>query len=257
MARDVSWGTITGHRATTITGSAIWGTTGIPMDLTGKPEGGGAVLTSIQLLTLARWLSPAFPTGAFAWSHGLEQAVRDGTVRDPATLEDWFDVVLRHGAGRTDTILIAAAHRSDGPEELKGLTELAMALAPSRERRAEALGQGLAFTATLRALHGWDLPDAPFPIVLGRAARLAGLPPGPVAEVALQGFVTTLVQAAQRLMPLGQTAAQGVILRLSATCAEVGAEAVGLDLDNIGSCAVVVDLCSMRHEGLESRIFRS
>ena len=30
------------------------------------------------LLTLVQWLSPAFPTGAFAYSHGLEQAVASG-----------------------------------------------------------------------------------------------------------------------------------------------------------------------------------
>ncbi|MBP1807474.1 urease accessory protein UreF [Rubellimicrobium aerolatum] len=216
---------------------------------------GAAVLSSAQLLTLARWLSPAFPTGGFAWSHGLEQAARDGTVRDAATLGDWLGDVLRHGAGRTDAILIGAAHRAS-EDDLAELAELATALAPSRERRAEAAGQGAAFARTLRALHAWDLPDAPFPVVLGRAARLGGLPARPVAEVALQGFVTTLAQAAQRLMPLGQTAAQGVVLRLAPVCAEV-AEAVRLSPDDIGSCAVAVDIASLRHEGLEPRIFRS
>ena len=49
------------------------------------------------LLRLARWLSPAFPTGAFAWSHGLEQAVRDGTVADADGLFDWLDALLRLG----------------------------------------------------------------------------------------------------------------------------------------------------------------
>ncbi|TNC65969.1 urease accessory protein UreF [Rubellimicrobium roseum] len=224
------------------------------MTPTSEPE--AAALSPLQLLTLARWLSPAFPTGAFAWSHGLEQAVGDGTVRDAGTLEDWLDAVLRHGAGRTDAILIGAAHRAK-EADLPALAELATALAPSRERRAEAAQQGAAFATTLRALHGWDLPDAPFPVTLGRAARLGGLPARPVAEMALQGFVTTLTQAAQRLMPLGQTAAQGVILRLAPPCAAVAAEGMGLSPDDIGSCALAVDLCSMRHEGLEPRIFRS
>ncbi len=223
------------------------------MTATVEPEG---ALGSLQLLTLARWLSPAFPTGAFAWSHGLEQAARDGTVRDAATLEDWLDTVLRHGAGRMDAILIGTAHRAE-EEGLAALAELATALAPSRERRAEAAGQGAAFAGTLRALHGWDLADMPFPVVLGRAARLAGLPARPVSEMALQGFATTIVQSAQRLMPLGQTAAQGVILRLAPVCAEVANEAVTLGPEDIGSCALAVDLCSMRHEGLEPRIFRS
>ncbi|WP_210526275.1 urease accessory protein UreF [Rubellimicrobium arenae] len=222
------------------------------MATTTEPDAG---LGPLQLLTLARWLSPAFPTGGFAWSHGLEQAARDGTVRDAPTLEDWLNAVLRHGAGRTDAILIGAAHRA-GEGDLRHLADLASALAPSRERRAEAAGQGAAFAGTLRALHGWTIPDMPFPLVLGRAARLGGLPARPVAEVALQAFATTLVQAGQRLMPLGQTAAQGILLRLAPTCADV-AGAVELGPDEIGSCAVAIDLCSMRHEVLEPRIFRS
>ena len=219
-------------------------------------DAGLEALTSTQLLMLTRWLSPAFPTGGFAWSHGLEQAVRDGVVQDVGSLEDWLSVLLRQGAGRTDVILMAAAHGADG-EELEALAELARALAPSRERRAEALGQGAALARTLRAVHGWDLPDMALPVALGRAARLGGLPVGPVAAVALQSFVTTLVQAAQRLMPLGQTAAQGVLLRLAPLCEAVAEEAVHLTTDDIGSAAFAIDIASMRHEVLEPRIFRS
>jgi urease accessory protein len=95
------------------------------------------------------------------------------------------------------------------------------------------------------------------PVALGRAARLGGLPPGPVAAVALQGFATTLVQAAQRLMPLGQTQAQRIVLRLAPVCEAVAGEAVERSPDEIGSCSWAVDVASMRHERLEPRIFRS
>lgn len=215
-----------------------------------------AELSGTQLLTLARWLSPAFPTGGFAWSHGLEQAIADGVVEDAGGLEGWLEDALRFGAGRTDAILIGAAWRAEEPE-LPGLIELAVALGPSRERRAEAWGQGAALAGTLRVVHGWGLPDAPFPVALGRAARLGGLPAGPVAAVALQAWVTTLVQAGQRLMPLGQTAAQGMLARLAPVCEAVAGEAVGLATDDIGSCGWSMDVASMRHEVLSPRIFRS
>jgi urease accessory protein len=226
------------------------------MTAEGRTALSAEVLSPAQLLTLARWLSPAFPTGGFAWSHGLEQAVRDGTVMDAAGLEDWLDGCLRWGAGRTDAILVGAAWRA-GEEELAAVAELALALAPSRERRMEAAQQGAALARTLRALHGWDLPDMALPVALGRAARLGGLPPRPVATVALQGFVTTLVQAAQRLMPLGQTQAQRIVLRLAPVCEVVAGEAVERSPDEIGSCSWAVDVASMRHERLEPRIFRS
>lgn len=213
-------------------------------------------LGASQLLTLARWLSPAFPIGGFAWSHGLESAVRDGLVDGAAGLCDWLDALLRLGAGRTDAILLGAAGRAE-EGELAALAALAAALAPSRERRAETLGQGAAMAGTLRALHGWDLPDMALPVVLGRAARLGGLPLQPVALVALQAFATTLVQAAQRLMPLGQTAAQSVLLRLAPACEAVAAEAARLGPDDIGGSAAAIDIASLRHEALEPRLFRS
>jgi len=34
------------------------------------------------MLRLAQWLSPAYPLGGFAYSHGLETAIAGGAVRD-------------------------------------------------------------------------------------------------------------------------------------------------------------------------------
>jgi urease accessory protein len=209
-----------------------------------------------QLLTLSQWLSPAFPTGSFAWSHGLEQAVRDRAVADAAGLADWLSVQLAHGSGRNDAILCHAAARA-APADIADLTALALALCPFAERRAETLGQGRAFAAAVRTGWGHDLPDAPLPIVLGRAAALEGLPARPLVQVWLQATVTALVQAAQRLMPLGQTAAQQVIRGLSPLCLQTAEAAESQTLDDLGGAGLVIDIAAMRHEMLEPRIFRS
>src|SRR5436305_15297249 len=66
------------------------------------------------LLRLLAWLSPAFPTGGYAWSHGVEWAVEANAIRDGATLLAWTGDVLRHGAGRSDAILLRHAHRAAG-----------------------------------------------------------------------------------------------------------------------------------------------
>ncbi|MEN9410073.1 MAG: hypothetical protein RL216_2047, partial [Pseudomonadota bacterium] len=42
------------------------------------------------LMTLVQWLSPAFPTGGFAYSHGMEQVISDGGIRSGADLEAWL-----------------------------------------------------------------------------------------------------------------------------------------------------------------------
>ena len=89
-----------------------------------------------SLPRLLTWLSPAFPVGAFAYSHGLEWAVEAGDIRDETTLLDWVTDVLRHGAGRTDAILLRHAYRADDKAALAAVAELAEAAQPCRERRA-------------------------------------------------------------------------------------------------------------------------
>ena len=216
----------------------------------------GLAVQGEALLTLCQWLSPAYPVGGFAWSHGLEQAVCDGAVRDAASLADWLELMLTSGAGRTDAILLIAAEGAEGAA-LEEIAELAAALAPSRERLAETMGQGAAFAAVTRAVWGYDLPDMAYPVVVGRAAGLAGLPAETVAQVYLQAMVSNLVQAAQRLMPLGQTAAQGVLAGLSPVCARVAQMAEAAGLDGIGGAAFAMDIAAMRHERMEPRMFRS
>jgi len=214
-------------------------------------------MTSEQFLTLSQWLSPAFPVGSFAWSHGLEQAVGSGAVGDAASLADWLDAILMHGAGRNDAILLAAAYHAADASILSDIALLAAALAPSFERKTEAQQQGAAFAATIRQVWHLDVPDMPYPVAIGRAAALHDLPLVPVTEVFLLAFVTNLVQAAQRLMPLGQTGAQKVIHALSPRCAAAAAIAAPGDLDSLGSATFAVEIASMRHEDLAHRLFRS
>lgn len=212
-------------------------------------------LSDAGLLTLAHWLSPAFPTGAFAFSHGIEAAIRDRRFGDAAGLQDWLAVMLTHGAGRSDAIFLHLAHA--GPPDLPALAALAAALQPSAARRAETQMQGAAFAAALRAVWGQDVPDMALPLVVGRAAALQGLPAGPVAALYLQAMVVNLTQAAQRLMPLGQTAAARIVAALGPLAANVAAETTGLTTDDLGSAAFAIDIASMRHEVMEPRLFRS
>lgn len=208
------------------------------------------------LLTLTQWFSPAYPVGAFAYSHGLEQAVAEGRVSDADSGEAWIGEVLTLGSPRTDITLLGAAHDADA-SALTGIDALARALAPSRERLLETAQQGQSFAKTTRAIWGGDLPDLTYPVALGRAARLMGLPLDTVATLYLHAFAANLTSAAIRIVPLGQTEGQAALARLSRLCPAIAAEALQDTLDDIGSCAFLADIASMRHETLYSRIFRS
>jgi urease accessory protein len=212
-------------------------------------------MTDTALLSLVQWLSPAFPTGGYAFSHGLEWAVWAGDVTTAAQLQVWIGAVLTEGAGRTDAILLAQALRPDA--DLPALAALAGALAASRERLTETLDQGRALATTVAALTGRDLAPMPYPVALGAAARLLGLPVGRVVALYLHAFTSNLVQAGVRFVPLGQTEGQAVLAALHPLIDRAAAEAAEADLDRIGSGAFRSDLAAMRHETMDVRIFRT
>lgn len=207
------------------------------------------------MLTLMQWLSPAFPLGSFAWSHGLEWAIARGIIHDAGSLHGWLADVVEYGSGRNDAILLALA-LAEGANHA-ALTGWAKALAPARERLAETLAQGTAFTATTNALTGRACPPAPLPVALGRAAAGLGVAPVRVVALYLHSFVSALVQAGVRFLPLGQTEGQQVLARLHAPIARVAARAVTAGLDDLASAGFGSDMAAMQHETMDVRLFKS
>ena len=212
-------------------------------------------MTGPALLSVVQWLSPAFPVGSYAYSHGLEWAISAGDITSAEDLQRWIGTVLTEGAGRTDAILLAQALRPES--DLAALSALAQALAASRERLVETLDQGRALGQTIAALTGQPLPEMPYPVALGAAARGLGLPAEPVVALYLHAFASALVQAAVRFVPLGQTEGQAVLAALHPVILQVAAEAAQAGIDQIGSGAFRSDLAAMRHETMDVRIFRT
>ncbi|WP_118133239.1 urease accessory protein UreF [Oceanicella sp. SM1341] len=212
-------------------------------------------------MLLATWFSPAYPVGAYSYSHGLEWAVESGAVTDRATTEAWVRDCLSRGAGRTDAVLLArgmAAAAAGEREALAELAALAEALAPARERHLETMSQGAAFARVTGAV--W--PDAgteplPYPLAVARAAAARALPARMVLGFYLQAFAANLVSAAVRLVPLGQTDGQRIIAALLPLCEALAAEAEAAPVEDIGGCTLLADIAAMRHETQYSRLFRS
>jgi urease accessory protein len=210
------------------------------------------------LLHLLAWLSPAFPTGAFAYSHGLEWAVEAGDVTDGASLQEWLEDVLAHGAGRSDTILLRHAHRNAAdPGALREIAALAVAATPARERQDEALNQGRAFLLAVAAW-GISLPaDLPYAVAVGATAGVQGIDEDDTAVAYVQTFAGNLISAAVRLVPLGQTAGLRVLAALEPKIINVAQETRSAALDDLGGCAFRSDIAAMRHETQYTRLFRS
>lgn len=203
-----------------------------------------------DLLRLVQWLSPAFPTGGFAYSHGMEQAITDGVVKDAASALAWIGDVLRIGAGWSDAVLLALAR--DGED----LRDIARALAPSAERLRETEEQGAAFAATVTAL-GVPVDPQPLPLAVAAASATLDLTTVQVVALFLHAFAGNLVACATRFVPLGQTQGQQVLQALHPVVADLAERAATASLSAIASAAIAGDLAAMRHETLDVRIFKT
>jgi urease accessory protein len=226
--------------------------------------------TEAALLRLLAWLSPAFPTGGFAYSHGIEWAVEAGDIPDETSLRDWLEEVLAHGAGRSDAILLHHAHRAaHDPDALAVVAELAEAAGPCRERRKETVDQGSAF---LLAVAAWEPPhptlsrererafaaeSVAYPVAVGALAGRHGIDAHAAGCAYLQAFTANLISAAVRLVPLGQSAGLRVLASLETKLLQTATEAAQCSLDDLGGCAFRSDLAAMRHETQYTRLFRS
>ena len=214
------------------------------------------IMTTDPILTLTQWLSPAFPVGAFTYSHGLEHLVANGAVTDAESFADWLTDTLQFGAGHNDAILLVAAYNADAAD-IPEIDALARALAPSAERLLETDQQGAAFARTAAAIHDMDLAALTYPVAVGHAARLQVLPLADTARLFLHAFAANLTSAATRLVPLGQTEAQAVLLQTAPLCQSIATQALTETIDDIASSTFASDIASMNHETQYSRLFRS
>jgi len=222
-------------------------------------------LSLAGLLRLQNWMSPAFPIGAYTCSHGLESAIADGRVSDATTLRKWIVDVLGHGSGRNDAIVLGASHASvvdhDGGG-LEDIAELSLALSAGAERRRESLSLGASFrravapsSAGIDPLAGID--ECPLPVAIGALSATAALPPLPVLATALQSTAANLAWIATRLVPLGQSRTLTLLTALEPIVAGLAERAADSTLDDLGGCALLADIDSLRHERLVSRVCRT
>ena len=221
------------------------------------------------LYRLLAWTSPAYPIGAFSYSHGLEWAVEDGLVRDCSDLVAWIGHILARGAGWSDAVLFSHAHDAalaDDAATLHDVADLAAALRGTAELALESAQQGAAFLTVTRS--AWPAPalDAfhaaragrPVALPIAQAVAMAGRVPKRLALVALLSAVAAnLVSAGIRAVPLGQTDGQRALAALEPVVATTADRALAASLDDVGGAAPMVDWASMRHETQYTRLFRS
>lgn len=213
--------------------------------------------TATDILTLQQWFSPAYPVGAFAYSHGLEAAIDAGHVGTAAAAEGWISQTVAYGAGWCDALLLVAAYGAETLDHLHEIDATARALSATRERLLETTLQGEAFCNATAALWPQALAGLTYPVAVGKAAQTLGLPCALTTQMYLQAFMANLAAAATRCIPLGQTEGQALTRNLTPLCLDTANAAQTAGLDALSSTAFLGDIAAMHHETQYSRMFRT
>jgi len=206
-------------------------------------------------------ISPALPVGAYSYSQALEYAHFDGVVRDEVSALAWLGDVLELGVARLDLPMLlrthAAARASDDPA-VRRLARKLEARRETAELRFEDLAMGQALTHLLASL---DVPVPERRLPFACAFAVAAASWSIAAEDACAGYAwawcEAQVAAAVKLVPLGHTAGQRLLLTLGERIPACVATAAALGDDELGASLPGLAIASSLHETQYTRLFRS
>jgi urease accessory protein len=204
----------------------------------------------LRLPRLLQLASPALPVGAYSYSQGLEAAVEAGIVKDAASAEAWIGDALSLSMGRFEAPVLWRMMQGEA------LNEFFLAGRETAELRAETVQMGYSLKRLLEELGlGSVAEEEPaYPTAYAFAVERMGLDPEEALVAYLWSWLENQVLAAVKAVPLGQTAAQSMLLRLGARLPELATLAQSAEPANFTPGLAVL---SARHEAQYSRLFRS
>lgn len=217
------------------------------------------------LLHLLQLVSPALPVGAYAYSQGLELAVDRGWVSDDTSAENWLDNVMFHNIGHLDGPVFLRLYAAWTASDIRSVLYWNAFLQASRESK-ELLLEDVQMGAALRRLLAqldvpaaadWPDEEASYTSMFALAAAHWRIEPHQALRGLVWSWLENQVAAAIRLIPLGQTQGQKLLISLMPSIHRTVRHSVTLDDAELGSSLPRLAMASMQHETQYSRLFRS
>jgi urease accessory protein len=224
-------------------------------------------LNPLSLLSLLQLTSSTLPVGAYSYSEGIEMLVFREIITDVHTLKHWLQQELQVGAIQLEAAIVIRSYRATQNNNLSRLIDWNAWLSAARETeelRNQSWQMGSALSRLIVKIH----PEAEvffsaigspcnYAIAFGIAAASWQLDERSMLLGYLQSWVTNLVGVGVKLIPLGQTSGQQLLLDLQTTIVSATEQIIILEDDDLSSWGWGLSLASMAHETLYTRLFRS
>ncbi len=229
-----------------------------------------------QLFYLMQIAGGTFPSGGFSQSWGLETYVVRGTVKDDKSFIEFTESYLESTISRCEGPIMREAYRlaaewnDDGNavlDELMKLEELSCAVKVTKESRESSIRMGKAFMRImadvlddenliqLKKLCG--LAGISYPVIYGAVCGRLGLDIEEAMKAFVFSTVNALVQSAVKLVPLGNTQAQQVLMELYPVMEKAVKGSLETPVDEISNFCPGMDIASINHEFLTTRLYMS
>jgi len=223
--------------------------------------------TSLALMRLLQLASPALPVGAYSYSQGMERAVEDAIVSDAASAATWIGDALHLVLAAYELPCLRAMLAAAERDETRALSDVNAEFLASRESlelRAETMQMGRSLARLLaelqpgaRARRVLDtIPEPSYPCAFACAATCFALPFRYGVAAYVWSWLENQILAAIKLVPLGQSAGQRLLFRLSDSALALVDAPDGEPVSRV-NLAPGLALASTLHETQYSRLFRS
>ena len=228
--------------------------------------------TDLALLQLFQIHDSAFPIGSYTQSYGMETYIQEDRIKTKEELIDFCTSYLFHNLVRSDAIIIqeayAAALARDA-DKLLYLEQLCGAMKLAKESREASVNLGRQFIRTVSPLgtdeflsewkeriDGKEIKGH-YAVLYGIYSATTGVSMHHAVMMYLYASVNGLIQNAVRAVPFGQNTGVQAMNALIQPVTKAAELVASLTIDDVSNNALGIELASMKHEYLYSRLFIS
>lgn len=230
------------------------------------------IMDDIALFRLLELNDALFPIGAYAHSYGLETYVQAGFITDRKTAETWLRAYFSGSFLYSELLPARLAYGYSSAEDAVQMLqlleeELVAARSPREPREAMLkLGSRLAknvqkiglptdgrFADYLEAVHG----RCSYPVCYGVLSASLQLSLGPSLQHYLYAQISSLTNTCVKLVPLSQTDGAAIVADFAPTFVQLMEKVFQASRNDLCRSTPGLDIRSMQHEDLYSRLYMS